>query len=237
MLTLPVLIHQCVPNQVQTYISAIVKVESKGNPLSIGLNNGYKLQFQPKSENQAKEWIRVLEQKHYSFDVGLAQVNNKNALKYGYKSSDLLNPCINLKVASDILIQNYKDALINSKYSSEAMQKAVSAYNTGNFKSGFRNGYVHKIYAVAKSNPIKHDTMLLALNDSNTSDVPPIITTDEKTPLKNSNSVLNTEADSNSNNISGHASDKPASPYSSRSLLYIQQKKSEQIAFNEVDSM
>lgn len=242
MLALPVLIHQCVPSAVQPYMSAIVQVESKGNPLAMNLNNGYQLQFQPKSEDQAKKWISALEQKHYNFDVGLAQVNNKNAIKYGYKSTDLLNPCINLKVASDILIQNYKDALVHSKHNSDAMQKAISAYNTGNFRSGFRNGYVHKVYAVAKANITNNrKTTLLALNDSNVYDIPPIVTTDEKLSFKDSNSSSNhnynssTDYHSNANNISSHTSDIPANPYNSRSLLYIQQKKVEQIALNEVN--
>ena len=221
MLALPLLIHQCVPRMVQPYMSAIVKVESKGNPLALGLNHGYKLAFQPTSEKQARKWIRALEHNHYNFDIGLAQVNITNVAKYGYSSIDLLDPCTNLKVASSILIHNYKEALTHSKLSHTAMQQAISAYNTGNFSSGFRNGYVHKVYAVTRF----ERSMLLADNDS--SDVPPIVPV-SKQPLSGTSSEAKTDINSNANRHSN--------PYSSPSLLYIQQKKVTQLAYNTIGS-
>ena len=76
--------------------------------------------------------------------MGLAQVNIKNIHKYGYRAEDALDPCINLKLASSILTKNYTQALINSSTSSEALQKAISAYNTGNYSAGLKNGYVKR---------------------------------------------------------------------------------------------
>jgi type IV secretion system protein VirB1 len=146
---IPQYIHQCAPNIAQSTMQAIIKTESKGNPIAIGLNKGYKLKFQPVSNKQAIAWVKYLEQHGYNFDVGLAQVNIKNIHSYGYNAVDALNPCINLKIASRILKKNYLDARNNSGSDQEALKKTISAYNTGNYQKGFSNGYVQKVYANA----------------------------------------------------------------------------------------
>lgn len=204
MIALPSLIQHCVPNIAQAAMTAIVQVESKGNPLAINLNKGYKLQFQPQSKAQAQKWIEYLNKHDYNFDIGLAQVNIKNVNKSDYKATDLLDPCTNLKLGSSILIKNYTTALPSSKSPDEAWQKAVSAYNTGNFHNGFTNGYVGRVYASANETE-------LALND-NSPDIPLIIDKHTEKDKTKAPSVSST-------------ADIPPNPYSSRSLLYIQQRK------------
>ena len=210
MIDLTSLIEQCVPSIAQPSMVAIVKVESKGHPLALNLNKGYRLQFQPQSKAQAQRWVEYLEKHGYNFDIGLAQINIKNANKYGYNALDLLEPCTNLKLGSTILMNGYTSALPSSKSTSEAWQKSISAYNTGNFYSGFTNGYVGKVYAST-------DKTLLALNNS-TSDIPPIIDSRSGQSNKNRSQANNNSAVSNTTNA-------PPSPYSSRSLLYIQPRK------------
>jgi type IV secretion system protein VirB1 len=163
MIELNALILQCALNVAPTTMMAIIKTESRSNPLAIGINKGYKLKYQPKDENQAKAWVTYLENNNYNFDVGLAQINIKNIHKYGYKAADAIDPCLNLKMASDILHKNYRGALATSSNSKDALQKAISAYNTGNYQAGFRNGYVQRVYANAN---IKIDNNLK---------IPPII--------------------------------------------------------------
>ena len=206
MIVLPYLIQHCVPSIAQSSMIAIIQVESKGNPLALNLNKGYKLQFQPQSKVQAQKWIEYLEKHNYNFDIGLAQVNINNANKYGYKATELLDPCTNLKLGSSILIKNYTNALPGSKSPDEAWQKAISAYNTGNFHTGFTNGYVGRVYASTNKS-------VLALND-NSPDIPSIIDSHSKKDKIR----INAPAASGTAGI-------PPSPYSSRSLLYIQQRK------------
>lgn len=204
MIALPSLIQHCVPNIAQIPMMAIVQVESKGNPLALNLNKGYKLQFQPQSKAQAQKWVEYLNKHNYNFDIGLAQVNINNVNKYGYKATELLDPCTNLKLGSSILIKNYINALPDSKSPDEAWQKAISAYNTGNFHSGFTNGYVSQVYA-------NTNKTILALND-NSSNIPLIIDNHAKKDKTNAPVVSGTAGI-------------PPNPYSSRSLLYIQQRK------------
>lgn len=138
-------IHTCAPQVAPSTMLAIIKTESHGNPWAIGLNGNKKLSYQPKTLMQATSWVEYLDKNAYNFDVGLAQVNIRNIHKYGYKAADMLDPCRNLQVASKILKQHYHDALSKTANSKDALFKAISAYNTGNYVKGFHNGYVQTV--------------------------------------------------------------------------------------------
>lgn len=144
-------IQQCAINVAPSTMLAIVRVESGGNPWAIGLNQGQRLRFPAQSLLQATAWVNYLEAHGYDFDVGLGQVNVRNVHKYGYKAHDMLEPCKNLWVASTILTKNYQGALLRSLTPKEALFKAISAYNTGNYNHGFTNGYVQRVIANAFS--------------------------------------------------------------------------------------
>lgn len=199
MMDLSTIIDQCVSNSHKTVMMAIVKVESGGKPLVIGLNKGYRLQTQPQNESQAKAWVDYLEKNNYNFDVGIGQVNIKNIHRYGYKASDLLDPCLNLKIASDIFDKSHQSALAIDN-SPNALQKAISAYNTGNFSSGFANGYVAKV-----------NSKLIAANNSS-SNIPPIISLKQSTtPVTRTKKVT----------IPQGSGEQAANPYSAKSVLYV----------------
>lgn len=204
MIDLSALIDQCVNPRHKVVMEAIVKVESKGNPLVLGLNKGYKLKTQPKDQEQAKAWAEFLEQHDYNFDVGIAQVNITNVHKYGYKAIDMLDPCLNLKIASDIFDKNHQAAMATNN-SANALQKAISAYNTGNFINGFKNGYVDKVN--------RNLNMKLALND----DIPPIVATSaakiSKKPVQ--------QAVTHQGGLDEHPQVDEANPYTSKSVLFV----------------
>ena len=202
----PAILQQCAPKVAAITMSAIVKTESNGFPWAIGLNKGFKLRFQPKTVQQAQAWVNYLEKNNYNFDVGLAQVNVNNIHRYGYKASDALDPCINLKMASDILSKNYTSALSKSGSSTDALQKAISAYNTGNYSAGFRNGYVNKVYANAGK------PLIIAQNDS----VPPI------SPTVNSNVHRQSRSSATSKHYDNGQIAK--NPNTSKTLLYVRPK-------------
>lgn len=199
MLDLTTTIHQCSPQVSPVTMQAIIRTESGGNPNAIGLNKGFKLKYPASSKNQATAWVNYLEKHQYNFDVGIAQVNIKNIHKYGYKAADALDPCINLKMAGDILLKNYQSAKSQSQNSSEALSKAISAYNTGNFSSGFNNGYVKKVYAAA----------------GNSSDSIPPLTHTKNVKSKKMVKVMNRQ----------EANDE-ITPYNSKSVLYVKPKTS-----------
>lgn len=148
-------IARCAPQVAPVTMLAIIQTESKGNPLAIGLNGGHKLRYPAKTLKQARAWVDYLELHNYNFDIGLLQINIKNVHKYGYRARDMLDSCNSLRVASRLLQQNYHKALNLSNKKSDALLMALSAYNTGDFKYGFSNGYVSTVMASAKSISVK----------------------------------------------------------------------------------
>lgn len=117
----------------------VINVESSRNPYAIGVVGGA-LARQPKQLDEALATVRMLEEKGYNFSVGLAQVNRYNLPKYGLDSYEkAFRQCDNLVAGSQILAECYKR-------SGGDWGKSFSCYYSGNFVTGFRHGYVQKIY-------------------------------------------------------------------------------------------
>ena len=125
-------------------LEAIVKTESNFDPLKIGVNGGAKLQRQPVTVEEAVVTAQWLLQNGYNIDLGLGQVNSSNLNRVGLSVTEAFDPCKNLKAAGTIFNNSFQSAM--QQYpEGQALQVALSAYNTGNFVQGFRNGYVGKV--------------------------------------------------------------------------------------------
>jgi type IV secretion system protein VirB1 len=117
----------------------VINVESSRNPYAIGVVGGA-LVRQPKALDEALATVRMLEEKGYNFSIGLAQVNRYNLAKYGLDSYEkAFQQCPNLQAGSRILAECYKR-------SGKDWGKSFSCYYSGNFETGFRHGYVQKVY-------------------------------------------------------------------------------------------
>lgn len=117
----------------------VINVESSRNPYAIGVVGGA-LARQPRQLDEALATVRMLEEKGYNFSVGLAQVNRYNLPKYGLDSYEkAFRQCDNLVAGSRILAECYQR-------SGGDWGKSFSCYYSGNFTTGFRHGYVQKIY-------------------------------------------------------------------------------------------
>lgn len=118
----------------------MAQVESHFNRFAIGVVGG-RLERQPDSLDEAVATAQMLETKGYNFSVGLAQVNRDNLRKYGLDTyTEAFSICDNLRVGSRILAQCYANA-------HGAWGKAFSCYYAGNYTTGFRDGYVQKVFA------------------------------------------------------------------------------------------
>lgn len=118
----------------------VINVESSRNPYAIGVVGGA-LVRQPKQLDEALATVRMLEEKGYNFSIGLAQVNRYNLVKYGLDSYEkAFQQCPNLQAASRILAECYGR-------SGKDWGKSFSCYYSGNFTTGFRHGYVQKVFA------------------------------------------------------------------------------------------
>lgn len=118
----------------------IVHVESSANPYAIGVVGG-QLERQPKNLAEALATVQMLDTKGYNFSVGLAQVNRANLGRYGLDSyQKAFSACANLSAGAHILADCHANAHGD-------WGKAFSCYYSGNFTTGFRDGYVQKVYA------------------------------------------------------------------------------------------
>lgn len=123
----------------------VVRVESSYNPFAIGVVGG-RLLRQPKNLAEALATVRMLESRGYNFSLGLAQVNRYNLSKYGLDSYEkAFETCPNLQAGSRILAECYHR-------SGKDWGKSFSCYYSGNFTTGYRHGYVQKIYASMSGN-------------------------------------------------------------------------------------
>lgn len=126
-----------VPDDVMQHV---VQVESSYNPYAIGVVGG-KLARQPRNLAEALATVRMLEGRGFNFSVGLAQVNRYNLARYGLESYErAFEACPNLQAGSRILAECYGR-------SGGSWGKSFSCYYSGNFTTGYRHGYVQKVYA------------------------------------------------------------------------------------------
>lgn len=124
----------------------VVRVESSFNPYAIGVVGG-RLARQPANLAEALATVRMLESRGYNFSLGLAQVNRHNLAKYGLASYEqAFQACPNLQAGSRILAECHGR-------SKGDWGKSFSCYYSGNFTTGFREGYVQKIYASMRTAP------------------------------------------------------------------------------------
>lgn len=173
----------------RSVMTAIVKVESGGNPWAININNkGVRLLAQPKTKEEAISWVNWFNDRNYNIDIGIAQVNIKNIKRMGYSPTQFLDPCLNLKIASQILLDNYKSSSKKTLNSDDAVKLAISAYNTGNFRDGYKNGYVQKVVNKYYGNNIKLADNTPPLSNYNN---PPIQNTQSKQIIKSKNNNYN----------------------------------------------
>ncbi len=139
------MIQQCAPEVALSTMQAVIRTESGFNPNALNVNGKARLARQPRSRTEAASWAQWLIARGYSVDMGLMQINSANLARLGLNANTIFEPCRNLQAGASILVNNYKRARLKTDNSHAALLKAISAYNTGNFHGGFRNGYVARV--------------------------------------------------------------------------------------------
>jgi type IV secretion system protein VirB1 len=101
--------------------------------------------------------VRALEAGGWNFSVGLAQVNRTNWLTYGLTTENAFEPCRNL-VAGAAILQSCFAAARNRQFHAvadspvdvqTALRASLSCYESGNFSTGYRTGYVQRVVDTA----------------------------------------------------------------------------------------
>ncbi|WP_312162700.1 lytic transglycosylase domain-containing protein [Phenylobacterium sp.] len=147
-LTLPAVLAlaaQCAPAVAPETLLSIVQVESRFNPLAIGVNGTPRVTVSASTPQEAATKAAALIAAGRSVDLGLAQINSKNLGWLGLSVEAAFDPCRNLAAGARVLQAGYE----GGADAQPALRRALSRYNTGDARRGFTNGYVAKVERAA----------------------------------------------------------------------------------------
>ncbi len=144
--TLAHLLNACAPNIGRRTMTAIVRVESGGNPLLIR-DNTLDRTFVPHDARQGSVWAHQLLALRHSVDLGISQINDANLPRLGMTVREAFDPCINIHGGATILASDYRAAATEFGAGQYALRRAIGAYNSGSLYAGY--GYTAKIVAAA----------------------------------------------------------------------------------------
>lgn len=130
-------------------LAAVAKTESNFRTLVVS-DNSTRRAREFDSIDQAVALADNLVARGHSIDLGLMQINSANLSRLGYTSRDALDPCKSISGGALILSRNYA-SIRNVGNPQVALRHALSQYNTGNIRAGYRNGYVRRVEQAAHS--------------------------------------------------------------------------------------
>lgn len=140
----------CAPTVAPQTLAAIAHVESRFDPLAIGVNRGGPPPRRARDAAEAAVIATRLIDRGANIDLGLAQINSANLEWLGLSVAEAFDPCRNLAAAGAVLQAGYRPAGDAPRARQEALRITLSRYNTGDARSGFRNGYVGKVERAAQ---------------------------------------------------------------------------------------
>jgi type IV secretion system protein VirB1 len=139
------LVALCAPLVAPSTAYALMRVESSFNPYAIGVVGG-SLQRQPRTYAEALATARQLHSLGYDYSVGLAQINQRNFARLSLTIESAFDPCRNLQAMQRVL----GECMSRSQQSGapqRALRDALSCYYSGDFRTGYRDGYVRRVAA------------------------------------------------------------------------------------------
>ena len=150
-MTFATLLAACAPLVHPDTARALVQVESDFNPHAIGVVGGA-LARQPSSAAEALATARALDASGRNFSLGLAQINVGNLPRLGLTIPDAFDGCRNLQAMQTVLGECF-DRAGGDNEPQRNLRRAFSCYYSGNFATGFRDGYVGRVVAAGRTNP------------------------------------------------------------------------------------
>jgi type IV secretion system protein VirB1 len=149
------LLPQCAPGVAPTTMRALIQHESGNKLHAIGSlvrsPSGARMHIvqPPRDMAEAKSWARWLLLHGYNFDVGVAQINSVHFERFGLTVDSMFDGCKNISAGATILQECFSRAYAKDANEQRALRHALSCYNSGNFVTGFKNGYVKTVTAKA----------------------------------------------------------------------------------------
>ena len=106
---------------------------------------GVFLARQPQTLDEARAWTRYLVNRGKTVSIGLLQINSEHAADFGLTPDQLFDPCTNMRVGARLLTAYYRQAAAVLGDGQQALEFALSGYNSGLPLVGFSNGYVDTV--------------------------------------------------------------------------------------------
>jgi type IV secretion system protein VirB1 len=162
MATFNELAARCAPSSAVDTLQAVALTESDLHPFALSLNypatvavyNGLHnqevyLSRQPETLAQAIHWTRWFHSHGYTVSIGLMQINSENAARYGVTVRELFDPCTNVAIGARMLGEIYSTTQHSTKPDTNSLMSTFSAYNSGLFTTGLKNGYAATVMSKA----------------------------------------------------------------------------------------
>ena len=152
------LAQRCAADVPAITLRAIARAESAFRPYALSLNypkrtaaeqglhgGGMFLARQPRTLDEARAWTRYLVNRGKTVSIGLLQINSEHAANFGLTWDQLFDPCTNMRIGAHLLRAYYRQAAAVLGDGQQALQFALSGYNSGFPLVGFTNGYVDSV--------------------------------------------------------------------------------------------
>lgn len=165
-LQLRALRNRCAPDAPISVLSGIVFAESSGYPNAINIDfpqsvlkrwgfAGGEVHFrrQPRSATEAASWANYLINRGVSVALGLMQVSTQDVHALLYSPAQLLDECTNVRIGWTIFRDHYAAAAERFGPGQNALDHAISRYNTGHDYAGINNGYLDRVISALRRLP------------------------------------------------------------------------------------
>jgi type IV secretion system protein VirB1 len=115
-------------------MAGLIEHESGWHQYAIG-DNTTRSSYFPTTYFDAVALAHKLRGEGHNLDAGLSQINTSNWARFGLDEYSVFDPCRNVRTGSQILAENYHDALGLYPSGDLALSHALSEYNSGTFSA------------------------------------------------------------------------------------------------------
>lgn len=165
------LLQRCAASVHPTTMAAVISAESSGHQFAIADAGPVKLpwaqrkhlvrSFFESSLDAATTRAKNLIADGHTVSLGLAQINDRNLGALGLSVRDAFDPCTNVAAGAKILTRFYVKAAATFGTNERALRAAISAYNSGDWLRGEKDGYVATVYRRAGKTLAMHSTVVV----------------------------------------------------------------------------
>lgn len=150
------LIERCAPTVHPETMAALISAESRGHQFAIADAGPVNMPWSQRKHLVRSYYMGSIDAavakamgliaNGHTVSLGLAQINDRNLARLGLSVRAVFDPCTNLAAGGKIVTEFYERAVRTFGPGERALRAAISAYNSGNWFRGEKEGYVGLVY-------------------------------------------------------------------------------------------